>query len=294
MKPAPFDYHAPESLPEALELMSRFSDEGKPLAGGQSLVPMMALRLARFGQLIDLNGVEELDVVRPENGHLVIGAITRQAVLEVDEEVAEMAPLIAEATRLIGHFQIRSRGTLGGSLAHADPAAEYPAVALALGASLDVASTRGTRTISADELLEAAYVTTLAADEIVTAVRVPVAQQGDGFAIREIARRHGDFALAGCAAKVSVGGGGAVQDARVVLFGVSGRALRAEPAEQALVAAGTGAPDLDAALAVVGDGLEPPEDAVATSAYRKKAARHIAREAITAALQNARQGGVPA
>jgi carbon-monoxide dehydrogenase medium subunit len=289
MKPAKFDYHAPESLQDALDLLERFADEGKPLAGGQSLIPLMAFRLAVFGQIIDLNRVSELSGVRTHDSQLVIGALTRQCVLERDAEVARLAPLVSEATRLIGHFQIRNRGTIGGSLAHADPAAEYPAVTVALGASIEVASTGGTRTIPAEELFDSAYETTLGPDELIVAIRIPVRGEREGFAIREVTRRMGDFALAGCAAKIALDAGGNVAAARVALFGVAGRPVRLTVAEEALVGRTDGR-DLAGVLQEATSDLEPLQDPSATSVYRKKVARHIAEAAIGDAMTRARQG----
>jgi aerobic carbon-monoxide dehydrogenase medium subunit len=290
MKPSKFDYYAPQSLQEALELLARFADEGKPLAGGQSLIPLMAFRLAVFGQLIDLNGIRELGGVRTDDGQLVIGGLTRQCVLEHDAEVARLAPLVPEATRLIGHFQIRNRGTIGGSLAHADPAAEYPAVTVALDATIEIASSGGTRAVAAEELFDSAYETTLEPEELIVAVRIPVRAAGEGFAIREVTRRMGDFALAGCAAKVAVDGAGSVAAARVALFGVAGRPVRLTVAEEALVGSRNGGPDLAAVLEQATSDVEPLQDASATSEYRKKVARHIARVTIEEAMTRARQG----
>jgi aerobic carbon-monoxide dehydrogenase medium subunit len=290
VKPSKFDYHSPESVEDALELLARFGDEGKLLAGGQSLIPLMAFRLAVFGQIIDLNRIPELSGVRQDDGQLVVGPLTRQCVLERDAEVARLAPLVSEATRLIGHFQIRNRGTIGGSVAHADPAAEYPAVAVALDATVEVASKDGTRTVPADELFVSAYETTLEPEELIVAIRIPVRADGEGFAIRELARRMGDFALAGCAAKIGLDDSGSVSTARVVLFGVAGRPVRLTVAEDALVGARNGGPELAEVLEEATSELEPMQDASATSAYRKKVARHIARATIEEAMAGARGG----
>ena len=159
MKPASFEYHAPDTVAEACALLAEYGDEAKPLAGGQSLVPMLALRLARFEHLVDLNRISQLAGVDREDGTLVVRGATRQRVLERNTQVAETAPLLARATPLIGHFQIRNRGTVGGSLAHADPASEYPAVAVALGAELELASAAGTRRISAEEFFLGTWMT---------------------------------------------------------------------------------------------------------------------------------------
>jgi carbon-monoxide dehydrogenase medium subunit len=253
----------------------------------------MAFRLAAFGHLVDLTRIESLRGVSQEDGILRIGAGTRQAAIESDPLVAEHAPLLAEATGLIGHFQIRNRGTIGGSLAHADPAAEYPAASIACDATVEVASANGNRTVSADALFESAYVTTLEPEELIVGVRVPVRVRGEGFAIREIARRSGDFALAGCAAKIVLDEREAVSDVRVVVFGVAGRPQRLPVAEQALIDVSEGELDLPAVLRSATAALEPSEDAVATARYRKSVIPHVAAEAIAAARLGARRALAP-
>ncbi|CAB4940740.1 unannotated protein [freshwater metagenome] len=284
MKPAAFDYVAPTSLDAALTALADGGYDAKPIAGGQSLVPLMAFRLAVFGQLVDLGRIEELQGVARDGDELVIGAATRQAAIAKDALVAEHAPVLAQATGWIGHQQIRNRGTIGGSICHADPAAEYPATAVALDATIDVASTRGRRSIPAAELFEAAYTTTLEPDEVAVAVRIPVRRPGEGTAIFEVARRPGDFALAGCVVRVATSGG-AVIDARVLAFGVGGAPIRLAAAEAALAAgAGVGSQELTAALQADADGLTPPEDAQATSAYRHSIVVHVANTAIAEAI----------
>ena len=204
MKPAPFDYHAPETVEDCLSVLAQHGDEAKILAGGQSLVPMLALRLARPEVLVDVNRVRELAAVRRENGSLVVGATTRHATLESDPEIAAASPLLARVAPHIGHFQIRNRGTLGGSLAHADPAAELPAVVRVLDAEIEVAGPSGIRRIAAADFFETVFTTSLEPDELVTAVRFPVWGAGSGFAVEEVARRHGDFAIVGALAAVQV------------------------------------------------------------------------------------------
>jgi carbon-monoxide dehydrogenase medium subunit len=293
VKPCAFEYHSPASLEEALELLADLGYDAKPLGGGQSLVPMMAFRLAAFGHLVDLTRIESLRGVSREDGILRIGAGTRQAAIETDPLVAEYAPLLAEATGLIGHFQIRNRGTIGGSLAHADPAAEYPAASIACDATVEVASAGSTRTVAADELFDSAYVTTLEPEELIVGVRVPIRVRREGFAIREIARRSGDFALAGCAAKIALDERGTVRDVRVVVFGVAGRPRRLPVAERALIDASEGDLDLTDMLRSATATLEPSEDAVATRRYRKSVIPHVAAEAIEAARLSARRDLAP-
>jgi carbon-monoxide dehydrogenase medium subunit len=173
VKPAPFALHVPTTLGEAADLLAEHGDDAKPLAGGQSLVPMLALRLTRFEHLVDLNGIAELRAISLSDGHLRIGAGARQAAVGRDAMVATHAPLLARATPLIGHFQIRNRGTIGGSIAHADPASEYPAAALALGAELEVTSARGVRKVRAEEFFTGTWTTILESDELLSAILVP-------------------------------------------------------------------------------------------------------------------------
>src|SRR5260221_10785553 len=236
MKPAPFEYHAPESISDVTALLAEHGDEAKVLAGGQSLVPMLALRLTRFEHLVDVNRVGEIAGFARENGTLVVRAGTRQRVMERDAAIAGAGPLLARATPLIGHFQIRNRGTVGGSLAHADPASEYPAVAVALGAELDVSATGGTRTVPAADFFLGTWTTALADGELLTAVRVPVWTGRCGYAIEEMARRLGDFALAGAAVAVRLNDGDdGVAAAGIGLFGVGPTPVKARQAEAALV-----------------------------------------------------------
>ena len=202
MKAAPFAYHRPESVKEAADMLAEFGDDAKVLAGGQSLVPMLAMRLTHFDNLIDISRVDELCGIDLDHGAVRVGATTSHALVGMDDEVADSVPLLTMATPHIGHFQIRTRGTLGGAIAHADPAAEYAAVALALDADMEAHSSRGPRAIPAAEFFTGLWETSLASDEILTAVRFPVWDGRSGFAVHEFARRHGDFAIAGAVAAV--------------------------------------------------------------------------------------------
>jgi aerobic carbon-monoxide dehydrogenase medium subunit len=269
MKPAPFDYSAPEEIEEALALLHEHGDDGKVLAGGQSLVPLLALRLARFDMLIDINRVAGLSGVQRSGGELVIGARTRQAEIARDERIRRDAPLLADATRYIGHFQIRNRGTIGGAIAHADPTAEYPAAALALDAEIELASQRGRRRIAVDDFLVSAYVTAIEPDELVVSVRVPAPAPRAGFAIEEIARRPGDFALVGGVAAVALDDDDAITLARVVMFGVGPRPVRLTALEEEILSCRTLPSDLDASSRAVAAGLNPPSDVQASAAYRR-------------------------
>jgi carbon-monoxide dehydrogenase medium subunit len=287
MKPAPFTLHRPTTVAEAAGLLAEHGDEAKPLAGGQSLVPMLALRLTRFEHLVDLNGVAELRAIDVDDASLRIGAGTRQATVGSDPTVAREAPLLTRATPLIGHFQIRNRGTIGGSLAHADPASEYPAVALALDADFEVTSPRGTRRVPAREFFTGTWMTVVEPDELLTAVVVPRVQARRGVAIDEVARRHGDFALAGATAVIDVGADDRIERAAIAMFGMGSTPVRAPAAEQAL--AGRAAKDVDAteiAQLAVRD-ADPPADVHASAAYRRRAGAQLVARVLTRALEEA-------
>jgi aerobic carbon-monoxide dehydrogenase medium subunit len=282
VKPAPFEYHAPETVDEVCALLAEYGDEAKVLAGGQSLVPMLALRLTRFEHLIDVNRVAALAGVGRENGTLVVRAATRQRVMERDAAIAADVPLLARATPLIGHFQIRNRGTVGGSLAHADPASEYPAVAVALGAELELARHGvALRRVSADDFFVGTWETLVGPDELLAAARFPVWPDCSGFAIEEVARRHGDFALAGVACAVSA------ERAGIALFGVGSTPVRARAAEDAMLA---GAAPTDVAEAAVA-GLEPPADVHASASTRARIARHLVERAVARSREEMHAAG---
>src|SRR5260221_1107860 len=233
MKPAPFTLHRPTSLSEAAMLVAEYGDDAKPLAGGQSLVPMLALRLTRFEHLIDLNGIVPLSQIAVDDGRLRVGAGARQAAVGRDALVTRHAPLLSRTTPLIGHFQIRNRGTIGGSVAHADPASEYPAAVLALDGELELTSARGVRTVSADEFFTGTWTTVLESDELLTAIVLPAGNGRRGEAIEEVARRHGDFALAGAIAVVDLDTDDRVIAAVVSMFGMGSTPLPPPDAERA-------------------------------------------------------------
>lgn len=291
MKPPPFEYVAPSELDEAVAVLSEHGDEAKVLAGGQSLMPLLSFRLARPSVLVDLNRVSGLGGVALDGDVLRIGAMTRQREVERLPGLRERCPMIVEAIEQIGHVTIRNRGTVGGSLAHADPAAEWTALALGLDAELDVAGPGGTRTIAADEFFVTYYTTTLAADEVLTQVRLSIPNGRSGSCFLELARRHGDFALVGVGALLSLDGAGAVADARVALIDVADRALRAAAVEAAL----RGREPSDAVLAEaaehVTEGMGGRTDVHASEEYRRHAARVLTRRALATALERARGGG---
>jgi carbon-monoxide dehydrogenase medium subunit len=242
MKAASFAYHRPDTVEGAVGLLHEYGDDAKILAGGQSLVPMLAMRLTHFDNLVDISRVTELQSIDLENGVVRIGAATPHAYVGMDDEVAESVPLLTLSTPHIGHFQIRTRGTLGGAIAHADPAAEYAAVALTLDASIEAASARGRRQIPASDFFTGLWETALAPDEILTAVSFPVWSGRTGFAIHEFARRHGDFAIAGATVAVEFDDDDRVTRCGIGLLGLGSTPKRATTAEDAVV--GTAVTDI--------------------------------------------------
>ena len=288
MKPAPFEYHAPTTVDEAVALLGQFGEDGKAIAGGQSLVPMLALRLAVFDHLVDLGRVQELSGIERRNGTLWIGAGTTQATIESSAEVAAAVPLLSRATPLIGHFQIRNRGTIGGSLAHADAAAEYPAVALTLDAQLDAQSPRGLRSIPARDFFMGTWTTDLADDEILTGVTFSVWDGRCGFAIEEFARRHGDFALAGAAVAVELDDDARVHRCGIGLLGLGTRPERAAAAEAAVTGATVGDVDaVEVGRAAVSTLTSVPADLHGSAAYRTRVGAVMVTRAWRRAVQEA-------
>lgn len=287
MKAAPFTYHAPTTVAEALALLAEHGDDAKVLAGGQSLVPMLALRLARYGHLIDLNRIEALATVSRRDDVLSIGALTRQADVLRDPVLRAGAPLLAAATPFLGHAQIRNRGTVGGSIAHADPAAEYPAVTLALDATLVIAGPVGERRVAARDFFAGMWETAVEPDELLAAVEVPVWSGADvRVGVDEVARRAGDFALAGAAVALGLSDG-VITRAAIGLLGLGSTPLRAAAAEEALIGCEPGGVDLDRLGEAAVEGLTPPSDIHGSAAYRKRAAATVVRRAVAAALGEA-------
>ena len=280
MKPAPFEYHRPASLAETFDLLDRYGDDGRLLAGGQSLVPALNLRLAAPRAVIDINRVPDLDGIRLTPEGLVIGALARQEALEHSPLVREHAPLIAAAVPQVGHAAIRARGTVGGSLALADPAAELPACAVALAATIRLGRRGGHRDVAADDFFRGIYTTALALGEVVTELRVPRPAPGWRWGFQELARRHGDFALAGLAAGAQVEAG-VLAELRLVFFGVGTRPVRARGAEAALAGRRADDATLPAAGRALDADLDPPGDVHGSPALR----RHLARVLLARVLR---------
>ena len=289
MKPAPFSYYCPETLDEAVHLLDEHGDDGKILAGGQSLMPLMSLRLARPAVIVDMNRVPGLDRITANGDGLSIGALTRQRALERDADLAANNPLLAAAVPLIGHFQIRNRGTVGGSLVHADPASELPAVSVALGADFVLASAAGERVVSADDFYLGYMATACEANEVLTEIRVPAWKAGRLWAIDEVARRKGDFAMVGVALWADMDGT-ACTDSRITLFGVGGRPVRVEKAEQRLKGAALDDATLKDVERIVFEELDPDSDIHASALYRKEVGGVLTRRALVAAATRATEG----
>ena len=282
MKPPDFDYVAPTSVDDAVKAL-RSDSEAKVLAGGQSLIPLLAFRLAGPSLLVDLARVDGLDHITDEGDRLFIGAMTRQRRAERDPLVAERCPLLVESLRHVGHPQIRSRGTIGGSVAHADPAGELPAVVLALGGRVHVTGPAGDRAIEAEDLFQGFLSTSIADGEVLTAVEIPASGPRTGWSVVEVARRPGDYALCGALCQVQLDGGGTVVDAHLALIGVGDRPMRAHAVEAAVL--GGASPTEAAALAP--EGLSPGSDVHASSDYRLHLATVTSGRALTQALERA-------
>ena len=277
MKPPPFAYECPTEVAEAVALLAAHGADARPLAGGQSLVPLLNFRLARPAVLVDLNRIAALGQVTVEDGALRIGAMARQAAVEADPGVARGWPLLTEAIGHIAHPQIRNRGTIGGSLAHNDPAAELPAVMLALDAQMTVQGPDSARTIPAQDFFAGTMETTLEPDELLTEVTVPAPPEGTGWGFREAARRQGDFALVAAAVLLQPSGGDI--DARVVVTGTGDGPARVRAAEAMLAERGTDADVCEAAGDAAAQASEPADDPHAPAWYRKKLVAALTRRA---------------
>ena len=284
MKPAPFEYVDPRTVDEAVEHLGRHGDEAKVLAGGQSLVPMLNFRLARPAMLVDINRVAGLDDVTEKNGALSVGALVRQRQLE--RAIGGRFPLLAAGLRLIGHAAIRVRGTVAGSIAHADPAAELPALLVCAGGAVVARSRRGERIIAAADFFVGPLITALAADELVVEIRWPVPPATAGWGLHEVTRRHGDFALVGAAALVTLVNG-SVEAVSVAIFGCGTTPVHATAEAHAL----TGRPPTPAAIAEAARAaaatLDAHDDLHATADYRRRVARTLMTRALTDAVRRA-------
>lgn len=289
MKPPRFTYHDPRSVPEAVRLLTEVGAEGKVLAGGQSLIPLLNFRLAQPRHLIDLNRIPELAYINESahDGGIAIGAMTRQRVAERSPLVRARCPLLVEAIGQIGHLQIRARGTVGGSIAHADPASELPAVLVALDGRVTLTGPNGARTVASDEFFVTYLTTSAAPDELVSEVWFPALPPRTGQAWLEIARRHGDYALVGLGAALTLAADGVVAGARLALTGVGATPVRARVAEERLCGERPGAALFAEAARLVARAVEPDSDLHASAEYRRHVAGILAGRALTLALARA-------
>jgi carbon-monoxide dehydrogenase medium subunit len=287
MKPPKFDYHAPASVDEALALLGRYGGDAKLLAGGQSLVPLLNFRLSRPAALVDLNRIASLAYIREHDGQVRLGAMTRQRTIEFDPLVARTLPLLREATRWVGHLPIRTRGTIGGSIAHADPSAEYPAVLTALEGEVVARGPKGERVVTAGDLFRTYLTTSLEPDEILVEVRLPAMPPGAGWALEEFARRHGDFAIIGIAA-VIVREGARCTKARLATAGAGPVPLRLRAAEEILERDGLGDAAIEAAARCAAELVSPDADIHASAEYRRHLTGVLTKRAIKRALGVAR------
>ncbi|HMB91286.1 MAG TPA: xanthine dehydrogenase family protein subunit M [Rhodothermales bacterium] len=289
MKPPPFDYHAPETTAEALTLLAKYGYDASILAGGQSLVPTMNFRLAQPTVLIDINRIPDLAFIRSaEDGGLHIGAMTRHRSAELSPLVAEHAPLLHETMPFIAHPPIRNRGTLGGSIAHADPAAELPAVMLALNAQFRLQSQRGERWIAARDFFIGLFATAREPDELLTEIALAPLLPRTGCAFREVARRHGDYALVGAAAVVALDAQGRCEHARLTLLSVGEGPVDVHAVYHLLSEEMPSADVLRAASEAAARDIDPPADIHASAAYRRHLTRVLSEDVLTRATARAR------
>ncbi|RTL66795.1 MAG: xanthine dehydrogenase family protein subunit M [Pseudonocardiaceae bacterium] len=285
MKPPPVRYARARDVREAVALLAEHGSDAKVLAGGQSLVPLMSFRLARPSILVDINRIGGLDRIEQDNGSLLVGAMARQRDVELSDVAAAAVPLLPQALRYVGHVTIRNRGTVGGSLAHADPAAELPAVVTALGGELMLEGPGGTRSVPAEDFFTGTFTTVTAPDEVLVGVRLPRLPERTGVAVEELARRHGDFALVGVVAAVHLDDDGTVDLVRLAASGVDSVPVRLHAAEAALSGARPTADVLEAAAATVDANIHPTDDVHAPASYRRHVARLLVQRALGAAVE---------
>jgi carbon-monoxide dehydrogenase medium subunit/6-hydroxypseudooxynicotine dehydrogenase subunit alpha len=280
LKPPPFEYRDPRSLDEAVGVLSECGEDGKVLAGGQSLVPLLNFRLAQPSVIVDVNRVEELSYLRRSDGRLLIGALCRQARLERSPVAREAWGLLGDALELVAHPQIRNRGTVGGSAAHADPAAELPVALSALDARFRARSSRGERALAADDFFVTHLTTALEPDELLVEVEVPPLPAGTGHAFEEYSRRHGDFALGGAAVLYTKNGGGTCSEARIALLGAADTPVRAREAERMLAGQALDEELAREAAQVATRDIDPTGDIHGSGAYRKRLIEAMVRRAL--------------
>ena len=286
MKPAPFKYHDPKTLSELVELMSNLED-AKILAGGQSLMPMMNMRYVTPEDVIDINGVNELDFIKLENDHLTIGSMTRQKDILSNQEIFDKAPIFREALNHVGHIQTRSRGTIGGSLCHLDPSAEIPALASLYDASLTVVNREGTREIHIEEWVLAYMMPSISDEEILTSISIPVWKNPHGYAFIEFARRHGDFAVCGAGTLVEIDANDIISKVAIVVAGVDVKPLRLSTLETDIIGKKATEDTLEYACSSAKK-IEAISDVYFSTQYRQRLAGTLVKRSLEVAIERAR------
>ncbi|MGH2559447.1 MAG: FAD binding domain-containing protein [Thermomicrobiales bacterium] len=284
MNPAPFEYHKAGSVDEAIGLLQQFEGEAKLLAGGHSLLPAMKLRLAQPGHLIDLAGIAGLSGVRRDGNTIVVGALTTHHDVEHDETVRQTLPVLAEAAGVVGDRQVRNRGTIGGTLAHADPAADYPAAVLALDAEIAATGPSGSRTIPAGEFFVDFLTTSLEPEEVLTEIRIPVPAERSGTSYQKLANQASGFAMVGIAAVVTLGADGSCQDVRIGITGAGSHAVRATAVEDALRGSALDDAAIQAAAEHAGEGVDFLDDIHGSAEYRRRVTIGLTQRAIRTAV----------
>jgi 2-furoyl-CoA dehydrogenase FAD binding subunit len=290
MKPSAFEYFAPNAVEEAVALLEKYEDEAKILAGGQSLVPIMNFRLGRPEVLVDINGIKELDYIKEEGGQLLIGALTRERDVELSPLVQERCPILADAVSFIGHVPIRNRGTIGGSLVHADPSSELPTVITCLNGEMKVVGPAGERTLEPEEFFLTYLTTALDPTEILVEVKIPALPQNAGWSFGELSRRAGDFAIVGVAILLFMDGGGICKEARIALGGVAPTPMRAEEAEELLSGQVITDELIEKAAQAAAEATETDSDYHASAEYRKEMARVFVKRGLREALNRVKGG----
>jgi CO/xanthine dehydrogenase FAD-binding subunit len=285
MKPPRFDYYAPQSLDEALALLEKFASDARVLAGGQSLVPLMNMRLASPREIIDINKIASLDYIEEHDGYLCLGALTRHRTIERSPLVFERCPLLSQAVAFVGHTQVRSRGTIGGSIAHADPAAEYPTVLATLDGMIVAQSVHGRRTIEWESFFLGPYMVDLQGNEMVVEIRLRTSAEPATGVFSELSRRHGDFALVEAAVQLQIDGGGKCAAVQIGLGGVAGTPVRALAAEQYLHGRIADVARCGEAAALAAENLEPDDDVHGSADYRKRMASLLVARALAQAVE---------
>ena len=287
MIPAPFDYHAPQSLAEAIALLQRHGDEAKVLSGGQSLLPLLKLRMGSASHLVDIGRIPGLEYIKEEGGFLKIGGRTKESALERSDLITKKYPILHDTTVVIADPIVRNRATVGGNLAHADPANDHPATMLALGAEVTVTGPKGERTIKIDEFFTGIFATALAADEILTEIRIPIPPPRSGGADVKLERKVGDFATAAAAAQVTLGTDGSIEAARIALTAAGPTPIRAAEAERSLHKKKPDANTIAEAARLAAQATSPSADRRGSVQYKREMARVLTARALAKAVERA-------